>query len=246
MTPLRVVSLVPSHSETLAALGADLVGVTRYCTVPASLDRLPRVGGTKDPDPEAVAALGPDLVVANAEENRREDVAALEAAGVRVLVTLPRTVSEGSDSVVVVGEAAGVGDAAAVLVDRLRYDLAALVADPPAGPPPGVFAPVWRRPWVVFNADTYAHDVLTLAGGGNVFASFPDRYPRVELADALEAGAEVALLSDEPFSFASRHAEELRSAGLRVAFCSGQDLHWYGPRTVAGIRRVREALGAAR
>src|SRR3954463_9965303 len=96
--PQRVVSLVPSLTEAIAATDAGLlVGATDWCSHPADLD-VPRVGGTKWPDLARVQALAPDLVVANAEENRDEDVAALRAAGLRVWVTAPATVAQALDS----------------------------------------------------------------------------------------------------------------------------------------------------
>lgn len=225
---------MPSLTEAVARTApAVLVGATDWCVEPAGLDVL-RVGGTKYPDLERVRAAQPDLVLANAEENRREDVAALRAAGVPVWVTYPRTL-----------------DDALTCLERL---LAALGAAPPdwlrsareawSRPFTGVrrraLIPVWRRPWVVLGADTFAGDLLARLGVDNVYAGAPERYPRPPLAELRAAGADLVVLPDEPYAFTADDGPEA-FPGLPYALVSGRHLTWYGP-SLAEARAVLEAV----
>src|SRR6476469_9815863 len=174
LPPSRVVSLVPSLTESIAATAPQLlIGATDWCTHPADLD-VARVGGTKWPDLDRVRALEPDLVVANAEENREEDVEALRAAGVRVWMTAPATVDQALD---------GLGRLCAVLGHASPgwlADARAAWADPPRLPGVRAVVPIWRRPWMVVGRDTFAGDVLARLGVVNVFAGAADRYPKLQ------------------------------------------------------------------
>jgi ABC-type Fe3+-hydroxamate transport system substrate-binding protein len=221
--PRRIVSLVPSLTEALAVTVPDrLAGATDWCTHPAGLD-VPRVRGTKNPDRAAIAALGPDLVVANREENRRHDVELLRAAGIPVWVTEIETV-----------------DAALRSLRRLFTDVlsvpepewirsaAAEWSGPPALPALRTVVPVWRDPWMVVGARTFTGDILARLGLTNLFAGSPDRYPRHELATLVAAGAELAVLPDEPYPFTAGDGPEA-FPGIAVALVSGRSLTWYGP-----------------
>lgn len=250
----RVVSLVPSHSETLAALGANLVGVTRYCVEPPSLRGRPGitvVGGTKDPDIDAIVALSPDVVVVNREENRAEDAEALTEAGCELVVTFPTDVAAGIDVIEELGDASATSDAAHRIAVRLRSDLDELRHDverrvATAGRP-RVFAAIWWRPLMSVNATTYAHAVLREAGASNMCADEPDRFCTLSFPDDVRRlGCELALLPDEPFVFGDRHVAMFRDAGFDARRCSGQDLHWYGPRSVDGVRRIAALVESER
>jgi ABC-type Fe3+-hydroxamate transport system substrate-binding protein len=251
--PRRIVSLVPSLTELVCDLGCGerLVAVTRYCTEPAAVVAgLPKVGGTKTPDLEALGALRPDLVLLNAEENRREDLAALAAAGLPVFVSFPRTVAETVAAVARLGAALHAPVPAGALAVRIEAALTA--ARPAALARVRVFCPIWRRPWMSFNADTYAHDVLAVCGGDNVCAASPERYPRVELGDVAAADPEVVLLPDEPYPFADRHRSALgalRTTGAwrdqRIHLVDGKALSWYGRRTITALPYFRGLLHPA-
>ena len=222
---MRVVSLVPSVTETLLAWDVVPVGVTRFCEHP----ELTAVGGTKDPDVAAVVALRPDLVVVNDEENRREDAEALVAAGLDV-------------HVVRIGSVADVAPAMVALADRLGLP-------PPADPvlPPAVpvrttaFVPIWRRPWMTLNRDTYGSSLLAALGVANVFGDDPARYPEVTLAEAAARRPDVVLAPSEPYPFRERHRAELATVAP-VRLVDGQDLFWWGARTPDALTRVRQAL----
>ncbi|RZU31226.1 helical backbone metal receptor [Blastococcus saxobsidens] len=223
--PRRVVSLVPSLTEAVAVTDASLLaGATDWCTHPAGLD-VPRVGGTKWPDVARVLDLAPDLVIANAEENREEDVAALRAAGIPVWVTAPATVEEALHSL---------GRVLAVL-GRPEPDwlvrARAVWADPPRLPDVSAAVPIWRRPWMVLGRDTFAGDVLARLGVRNVFAGHADRYPRLGRDEPAGVPAELVVFPDEPYAFSPDDGPEAWPQA-RPAFVSGRHLTWYGPSLV--------------
>ncbi len=245
--PRRIVSLVPSLTEALFALGLGdrVVGVTDYCVHPAeALAGIRRVGGTKNPDLAAVEALRPDLVLANREENTRRAVERLRAAGLEVWVSYPRSVREGA---LLLRELAGLGASPAAMAEEVEPVLAA-VARAERQPPrrrARVFCPVWRDPWMSVGRDTYAHDLLELCGGQNAFADRGGRrYPIVTEAEIVAAGPEVVLLPDEPYAFGPEDAREIEALDLpaaragRIHLIDGTLVSWYGPR----IRRALETL----
>ncbi len=237
--PRRIVSLVPSLTEALAATVPDrLVGATDWCTHPAGLD-VRRVRGTKNPDRAAIAALEPDLVVANQEENRRLDVERLRAAGIPVWVTVVESLDQALRSM------------RRLLVDVLAVDepdwltAASLEWDGPAPDPVlRVAVPIWRDPWMVVGSRTFTGDLLARLGLANVFGASDERYPRVELDELRSAGADVVLLPDEPYVFTADDGPEA-FPGTRCALVSGRALTWYGPSllTARGVltREIRSA-----
>jgi len=233
--PRRVVSLVPSLTEAVARTVPDvLVGATDWCVEPPGLDVV-RVGGTKYPDLARVRSAVPDLVLANAEENRREDVAALRAEGIPVWVTYPRTLDAALASLGRLMAALG----AAGEPEWLRSARAAWSV-PFTGVRRRALIPVWRRPWVVLGSDTFAGDVLARLGVDNVYGDAPDRYPRPPLDELRAAGAELLVLPDEPYAFSATDGPEA-FPGLPYALVSGRHLTWYGP-SLATARQVLEAV----
>jgi len=227
----RVVSLVPSLTEALAATSPErLVGATDWCTHPADLDArgVGRVRGTKNPDLAAIAALRPDLVVANKEENRELDVRRLRERGIPVWVTDIETVP-----------------GAVASMRRLVREVLAEPADPPwlvraeeawCGPVPTasarVVVPVWRDPWMVVGRPTFTADLLARAGFEVVTAGVPGRYPAVPLA-ALDdpSGADLVLLPDEPYVFTEQDGPEAFEQ-VATRLVSGRLITWYGPALV--------------
>src|SRR6266496_450136 len=194
MAPRRIVSLCPSITETLVAIGGlpQLVGATQYCVRPKRLLRgLARVGGTKSPDLSRVLALEPDLVFANEEENRKEDIEELGRNGLEVDVSFPRRVADVPPAIRQWGLRLG-GDcvgAAESLASRIETSLQALCASPPAREFSYAYW-IWKDPWMTVSDDTYVADLLRLSGGVNVFGRGPDRYPASTPAESLARGAD--------------------------------------------------------
>jgi ABC-type Fe3+-hydroxamate transport system substrate-binding protein len=232
------VSLVPSLTEAVAASAPGvLAGATDWCTHPVDLDVV-RIGGTKNPDVERIVRLAPDLVIANEEENREPDLAALREAGLEVLVTEVRNVPQAFRELKRVLGACGVrgrprwlGEAEAVWADlpvpeqRLR-----------------AVVPIWRRPWMVLGRDTFAGDVLARLGVDNVYATHPERYPRVPIEELQTA--EFVVLPDEPYRFTAEDGPEAFE-GRPCALVSGRHLTWYGPSLVEAPGALKRAITSA-
>jgi len=225
LKPERVVSLVPSLTESLfdLGLGSALVGITDYCVHPAAkLGHLPCLGGTKNPRVEEIIALHPDLVLANKEENTREVVEALQAAGITVWVSFPKTVREAMD---VLYKLAGFfrSQSAVMIVKTLEQTVEWAQMAGAAEPRTRYFCPIWQemteegRPWwMTFNHETYAHDLLAMFGGENVFADRKRRYPlsadlsHVWDAEDAEIGREQPTASDQDTRYPRVGLEEVR------------------------------------
>jgi len=250
--PERIVSLVPSWTEALfeLGLGSRVVGVTDYCVHPAGeVANLPKVGGTKDPDLERIAGLRPDLVLANREENKRQDVERLRAKGIDVWVTDARTMETGAREFRELADLGANRDAVRNVVDPVTRAVESAMRNlrPKADRVP-VFCPIWRNPWMAVGGDTYSNDLLTHCGGDNVFADFEDRsgrrYPIVREEDIVHAAPEVILLPDEPYAFGPKDVADLLSLAVpaarsaRIHLIDGTWVSWYGPR----IKRAIEAL----
>jgi ABC-type Fe3+-hydroxamate transport system substrate-binding protein len=237
--PRRIVSLVPSLTEALAVTVPDrLVGATDWCTHPVGLE-VTRVRGTKNPDRAAIAALRPDLVICNREENRRLDVDRLRAAGIPVWVTVIESVDEALTSMHrLFGEVLGVGEPG--WLAEAAAEWARPVPRP--GPAPRVAVPVWRDPWMVVGPRTFTGDVLARLGLVNVFTTAGDRYPKVDVTDIAAAAPDVVVLPDEPYAFTADDGPEA-FPGIRTALVSGRDLTWYGPSLGPARARLLTATG---
>ncbi len=249
--PRRIISLVPSITEALFAfgLGDRIVGLTRFCVEPreAAAGKT-KVGGTKNPDLARIMALEPDLVVANAEENRRQDIERLAAAGIAVFVTYPRTVRQAIGMMRDLAQLTGAEDAAQPLIGAAEAELARAAGANRARGALRVFCPIWR-PWMTIGPDTYMHDFIAACGGANVFAGSDERYPATDLDEVARLAPDVILLPDEPYRFSARHVPEIKTyreipavRDDRIYLVEGKHLCWYGPRIAASLRFIQSIL----
>ena len=265
--PRRIVSLVPSDTLNVLALGAGerLVGRTRYCDAP---DAAPVIGGTKDVDVDAVAKLSPDLILANQEENSRSHLEELAQLSLPVLVSFPKTVAEGLSHL---GRLAKILEVDARELLRRGY---AAVTEAQAAlrmrPPLRAFVPIWMDPLMTVNGQTYMNDAIRLGGADNVFADrqrmYPlaadlgqavprpsgtrdTRYPRVTLDEVVERAPGIVLLPDEPHPFSEQDAGVFRRAlpaATKVVRCGGRDFSWYGAQSIEGVPRLRALIDSLR
>ncbi|HTY80033.1 MAG TPA: helical backbone metal receptor [Candidatus Bathyarchaeia archaeon] len=250
--PRRIVSLVPSVTELLFALGAGpaVAGCTVFCTEPAEgVATKPRIGGEKNPRLEAIRDLGADLVVANVEENVRGDVETLRSWGIAVYVIYPRRVVDGIRLVRELGELTGHADEGRRMAADLLGALEASRLQLQGRTPRRVFYPIWRRPWMTISRDTYAHDMLHVCGGLNVFAGSETRYPEVTLEEVAQRAPEVILLPDEPYRFRRAHLADFDAHGDvpavrfgRLHLIDGKLATWYGPRIAQALRELPRLL----
>jgi len=236
----RVVSLVPSLTESVAATGPGLlVGATDWCTHPADLD-VARVRGTKNPDLERIVALAPDLVLANEEENRLVDVDLMRAAGLAVYVTDIRTVDDALGSPEAAGALARMLAACGLARPRWLDDATqAWASVRPVSPRRRAVVPIWRRPWMAVGSDTFTGSVLWRLGVDNVLAGDPGRYPRVRL-EQLPAH-DLVLLPDEPYLFTADDGPEA-FPGVDVRLVPGRLLTWYGPSMIDAAQTLPALL----
>jgi iron complex transport system substrate-binding protein len=224
------------------------VGRTRWCVEPAErVAGVPTVGGTKNPDLEALAALRPDLVLVNEEENRREDAEALSARGFRVRSHFPRDVAGARAMVEDLGGVLGCAPASAALAAEIDAELVSTRALAASLPRRKIAYLIWRRPWMAIGGGTYIGALLAEAGLDNLLeGAGGERYPEVDLGALAASGAEALLLSSEPYPFAAKHlAEVAEQSGLpleRLFLVDGQALSWYGARTPQGLRTARDLM----
>ena len=250
---MRIVSLCPSLTELVFDLGLEdaLVGRTKFCVHPADrVDRIEKVGGTKNPKIERIVDLAPDLVLLNEEENRVEDAEALAAAGVPLHTSLPVTVEETAEMVRSIGRAVGRPEAAEPIAADIE-SRAARVREAAAGRKPVRYAYlIWRDPIMTVSNDTFVAALLSLAGGENVFGDAGERYPTVTARELAETAPDGILLSTEPFPFDANYRDEIaRATGLpteRFHIVDGELLSWHGSRTPAGIDYAEKVVSTIR
>lgn len=241
--PARVVSLVPSVTETVFAIGAGarLVGRTRYCVRPdPEVRALEKVGGTKDPDIAKIVALKPDLVLANREENRKSDIEGLRAAGLRVFVDEPVTVGQGLAMVSLLGRMLDCEGSADAIVRQGAQELNAirmriieldaqnaLKLKPRSRTRPRVLAFIWRDPWMIAGSPTYIADMLRCLGAELAFDSptlgeelkrkrDSQRYFAVDASEVAEMAPDILIFPDEPYAFTEGDFAYWREAAPHV------------------------------
>ena len=233
----RIVSLVPSQTELLfdLGLGAKVVGLTKFCIHPAEArSRATVVGGTKQFDFDKIAALKPDLIIGNKEENYQAGIEQL-AARYPVWLSDISTLPEALDMIRRVGFIAGAKDRAAALAAEIDVSFASLAPAAAPGstatPPTSVAYFIWRKPYMVAAAGTFIDDLLHRAGFVNAFAG-RTRYPEISAAELTAAAPARIFLSSEPYPFADKHVAEFQAIcpAAKVEVVDGELFSWYGSR----------------
>ncbi len=241
----RIVSLVPSITELLFSLdlAEQVVGRTTFCIHPAGkVDGVRRIGGTKTVNFERLAALHPTHVIVNIDENRKEDVAALEALGAQVVVTHPKAPQDNLALYRLLGGIFGRGTQAQALGRAFRRELAATRTFKAGRVTHNVLYLIWRKPWMTVARDTYISRTLALAGWMTTPAHTTTRYPEISTDDPCWRQADAVLLSSEPYPFKDKHIEAIQAlAGPRTAvrLIDGEMTSWYGSRAIRGLRYLR-------
>jgi len=245
--PQRIVSLVPSITETVIDLGASarLVGITTYCTHPQSVvASIPKVGGTKGFSFRKIDSLTPDLVIANKEENRKQQIEKLRKK-YPVFVTYPRTVEDAIKMVADLGVLTATSAMASKFIATCQQLLAA-IGNSALGRPLRTGCMIWRDPWMAAGADSYASALLGRVGFTNVYNLSAGRYPETSLQTVFERNPDVIILPDEPYEFGEQDKQEVesffseRGKSIRVLLMDGSYLTWFGTRTLKGLRHLRQ------
>jgi len=250
---MRIVSLCPSLTDLVFELGrgSDLVGVTGFCVRPEEgVAGITKIGGTKNPRITHIRALKPDVVLMNAEENRREDHDELIGHKIRTCTTMPRAPEDVPRMIRDVAQSIGAFQAGNQLADRIQSQVDSARETAKARSPVRFLALVWNDPPMVAGPDTYLSKVVALAGGQNVAGEIADpggdRYPTLTPETLRRADPERVLLPSEPFPFEDKHAEALASASgidrARFRLADGMLLTWHGPLTPRGIEHAGSLL----
>jgi ABC-type Fe3+-hydroxamate transport system substrate-binding protein len=243
--PKRIVSLVPSQTELLFDLGLDdeVVGLTKFCIHPEEKWRTTqRVGGTKSVKHEAIKALAPDLIIANKEENTKEDVEAL-ASEYPVWVSDVRTIENALEMIDQVGVLVNRRNEAGRMIEKLRSDFAAL-----RGIAAGkrVVYLIWNNPIMVAGQDTFIDAVLSWCGAENLAQKVSGRYPEITASEIAAWKPDAVLLSSEPFPFKEKHLKALDEqingvAGTaKIELVDGELFSWYGSRLLKSAAYLRQ------
>ncbi len=243
--PKRIVSLVPSQTELLADLGLEeeVAGITKFCVHPERWFRSKaRVGGTKTVSLEKVAALGPDLILANKEENVQNQIEALQEIA-PVWVSDIRTLDEALHMIRAVGDLCGKPAAAASIVEEIGRGFESL--RPSVSAVKKVAYGIWRDPWMWAGGDTFISDLLARCGWANALSQLP-RYPETSPAALAEYRPNLVLLSSEPYPFKEKHAAEVKAAvpGADVVLVDGEMFSWYGSRLLGAPAYFRTLLAS--
>ncbi|MFN7118362.1 MAG: ABC transporter substrate-binding protein [Saprospiraceae bacterium] len=243
--PRRIVSLVPSQTELLYALGLreEVVGITKFCVHPAEWFRTKkRVGGTKQLHLEQIAALQPDLIIGNKEENERVQIEAL-AEKFPVWMSDIQTLDDALQMILHIGELVNKTDAARQLTNAIQQNFSTL---PKPEPPLRAVYFIWQNPYMIAGNATFIHEMLQRAGFDNAFKHL-SRYPEITLDELVAANPEVILLSSEPYPFKDQHFAMFQQVCplAVVQLVDGELFSWYGSRllhSAAYFRRLYQDI----
>ena len=233
--PKRIISLVPSQTELLSDLGldAEVVGITKFCVHPESWFRTkPRVGGTKNVHYERVAALKPDLIIANKEENDRAQIEALENIA-PVWVSDIKTLDDALEMIQSLSAICDKEIRGREIINEIRNNSASLRL---GGKSLSVAYGIWRDPWMWAGGDTFINDLLQHMSWQNVLQSTP-RYPEISLEMLASYAPDIILLSSEPYPFKDVHIAEVKSylPQAKILLVDGEMFSWYGSRLIQAI-----------
>jgi ABC-type Fe3+-hydroxamate transport system substrate-binding protein len=236
--PVRIVSLVPSITETVADFVGEekLVGVTSFCVHPRDIrKKATLIGGTKNVKWQEILDLKPDLVIANKEENYKDIVNNL-AANIPVYVTEVNHTDDALDMILKLGEVLNAEEKAIAYVSHIQHLIASL---PAIAEPKTCAYVIWKNPYMVAGGNTYIHSMLEMAGLENIFGK-QVRYPETSLEQLESLKPDYILLSTEPYSFKPSHVEELKGIlpSSKIILVDGEVFSWFGTRMVSAFKAL--------
>lgn len=238
INPKRVLSIVPSLTELICDLGAreKLVGVTKFCVHPESLlKEVSHIGGTKNPRIADIKALKPDLIIANKEENRKEDIDAL-AIDLPVFVTDIKSIGDSLETVLTFGKILGFQKKALEIHKKLQIIVQAIGETAPSIAPKRALYLIWQKPYMAAGTDTYISKVLALFGIENILSKKGNgglRYPEISAEEIKALKPDMILLSSEPYPFKSSHCTAFeKEFNIPCKLVDGELFSWYGSRLI--------------
>lgn len=241
--PKRITSLVPSQTELLhdLGLGDNVVGITKFCVHPAEwFGSKPRIGGTKTVDIEKVKLLQPDLIIANKEENIKEQIEKL-ATICPVYVSDMNTLEDALKMIQQIGILTGTERKADLITENIITGFKYLQNQEKANITVAYL--IWRKPYMAAGGDTFINDMLQRCGLQNVFSQL-SRYPVIATEDLQKGGCQLLLLSSEPYPFKEKHMDELQAhlPQTKIILVDGEMFSWYGTRLITASSYFRELV----
>ncbi len=232
-TPKRIISLVPSQTELLHYLGLDeeTIAITKFCVHPEEwFKNKTRIGGTKTLDLDKIISLEPDLIIANKEENVKEQVELL-AEKFPVWVTDVNNLTDAYTMIIDIGLLTGRNDIAVKLIDNIKTRFELLFQLLNVNRRISVVYLIWKNPFMTIGGDTFISNMLEQAGLINVYSN-QKRYPEILLSELKNTVCELILLSSEPYPFKQKDIDELRKElpGKKIMLADGEMFSWYGSR----------------
>ena len=245
--PERIISLVPSQTELLYDLGLEdeVIGITKFCVHPDHWFRSKkRIGGTKNVNISAVASLKPDLIIANKEENSKEQILLLERIA-PVWVTDIKNMVEAIEMILHIGMITGKSSEAIKITTEIRskfVDLVSWRAEHQLASYKTAYL-IWKDPYMVAGGDTFIDQMLQLSGWNNLFAN-KERYPTVTIEELILQKPELLLLSSEPYPFGNKHIAEFQKQlpGTKIILVDGEMFSWYGSRLLHSVDYLKKLL----
>lgn len=234
----RIISLVPSQTELLSYLGLEeeVIGITKFCVHPEKWFRnKTRVGGTKNLNLKTIDQLSPDLIIANKEENVKEQIEEL-AVKFDVWITDVNNLPDAIDMIMDIGKLTGQIESASVLALKIKEAFEELKNDfsDKRKIPTAYF--IWKDPYMIAAGDTFINDMMNHCGLENIFSE-KKRYPQISLEEIKEKKCELILLSSEPYPFRQKHKEEIEKQlpGIKTELVDGEMFSWYGNRLLKSV-----------
>lgn len=232
-TPKRIISLVPSQTELLFDLGLneEVVGITKFCIHPTEWFRnKTRIGGTKDVKLDRVAALEPDLIIANKEENVKEQIESLREIA-PVWTSDISNLDESLEMIKQIGSIVGKELEASSIIQKIENDFLKLEQQLIDQKKRSCLYLIWKDPYMSVGGDTFIHDMLHRAHFTNLLAN-TTRYPEVSVETIQLLSPELIFLSSEPYPFKDKHIAELQAVlpTSKILLVDGEMFSWYGSR----------------
>ena len=237
-TYTRIVSLVPSQTELLYDLGLDeeVIGITKFCVHPNVWHKTKtRLGGTKNLKINIIQKLKPDLIIANKEENTREQIEQL-AKTFDVFVTNVRNINDALKMIKNVGMLTGQASSAVRIANSIQSTFKKLFEKISSKEKIKTAYVIWRNPYMVAGGDTFISDMMQYCGMQNIYSNMK-RYPEINIED-LKDKCELLLLSSEPYPFKEKHIRELHSQipFIKIVLADGEMFSWYGSRLLKAAK----------
>ncbi len=245
---MKIISTVPSQTELLydLGLGDEVIGITKFCVHPEEWFRnKTRIGGTKNLNIKKITDLDPDLIIANKEENVKEQIDELQKH-FRVYVSDIKNLDDALKMIHEVGELVNRKKEAENMIEGIKRNFEEFKVQGSRFKATTVLYLIWRNPFMTVGMDTFIHDMVTGCGLKNIFSELK-RYPEITPEQITIAKPDFIFLSSEPYPFKEKHVDELKtiSPSSKIVLVNGEYFSWYGSRLLKAVgyfKKLREEI----